>query len=943
MAQSTIMTMATSTEPSAFGPSHSQSHSHSQTRSQQLPSAALPALSTLPSADLEKIHEYQKIIEFRDTILAGKHPRIKVPASTQGKSSAIATSQPNAPSALESAPPSAPSLPSTSGVNEYHKENMQSFKTNSQQPAVAVGKPSSSANPAAASRAFGSGKTEINPVLLEKSDDLIKAELQLQRQRLEKSLRDQIEERKAAMKAALQQPEPLQDLDLSDIFAKALTVVQATSAPITSDANINSNATDSGDSFDDNTFYSSQHDTPELTASPRAPTPSQDVPMQLDAPESPPQNDAYSPTLHFNPAPFPIATLPLQQPQPHVGHSAPLVSGARSAGQFPQSNGAPAGNLPKQTRAPQVPFPGDESNRPRQARRRDEIEAQVISSGESGAASRCGDSGNTDSDQPTDSNRMQNLPQLSHNTGFRTREPPVVRAHNLSPYAPQPAHVSPLALAHQPHITQPDISVLQAAPAPVAALRQQQQQAITSPESSPQGDRGGKKKKNKKNKRKADNRTHTAPTSPDIKPEPRSPSPLSAPQFARPPKRQRPLQRQAEDLAYDEPILERPVSRVQREYHAPIPVQEERLPYGWERAEEPYARQLRYSVAPASQRPEHIVYEDRRPERIVYEERGPGGAPIQYVRRIQSPLGYTVPYGGSEERPMRSASYSVAQPIYQEASAYPRNGRVSVRPYLGRGRSRSPVMTERRSPPIMGPPIAPPTRILVDEYGRQYIEPIRPATTRPPVMPSNGPENPEIIYERAPVRAPSRMAGVDTFEQDGVIYRRASPAVPSRRVVTQPDYRGTEYRGYRERDYPVQPAHEHPREYVQYGGAADRRIPEDFTREYLPRSASVRPAETVPYGRLQSTRPEIPPRQYAASVHPEARREAMPPMIPDYGVRPVEAELPRREFSVRPVERYYERPLPRDDEVTYIERPRAAEPEVVYADDPRGPMYRQHG
>ena len=323
----------------------------------------------------------------------------------------------------------------------------------------------------------------------------------------------------------------------------------------------------------------------------------------------------------------------------------------------------------------------------------------------------------------------------------------------------------------------------------------------------------------------------------------------------------------------------------------------------------------------------------------MYEERGPEGAPVQYVRRIQSPPRYAVPYG-SEPRPMRSASYSVAQPVYQEASAYPVDGRTSVRPYHPRGRSRSPVMTDRRSPHM-----APPARIIVDEYGRQYIEPPRPASTVRPVstMPPNRSGEPEIIYERPSMRAASHMPGPDTFEQDGILYR-ASPAIPSRRVVTQPDYRGVEYRGYRERDYPIQPAREvPPQEYVQYGGAAERR-PEDFSREYFSRPISVRPAvEGDPYrGRLQSTRPEAPPRQYTSSVRPAAR-EIMPPVAHEYGARPTEADLPRREYSVRPVERYYERPLPpRDDEVTYIERPRAAQPEVVYADDPRGPVYH-HG
>ncbi|RYP65071.1 hypothetical protein DL769_006435 [Monosporascus sp. CRB-8-3] len=915
--------MTTTTAPSGFA------------RAPQIP-------STLSAADLEKIREYQKITEFRDTILAGRHPRIKVPAtSTQGKSVAIPPTQPNASPIAEGASSSTQTLRSVAAVNGYQKENMQSFKTNSQQPAIAAPGASSSLVPDT-SKALVAGKAEIDPILLEKSDDLIKAEIQLQRQRLEKSLRDQIEERRAAMKATLQQPESLKDLDLSDILAKALTVVQATAPPITSDANVAANNTDSSDSFDENTFYSSQHDTPELTASPRGQDASPDVQMQ-DTHGSPAQNDAYSPTLQFNPQPLSITTP--QSQQAHGGHSAPLVPGASSARQHPQSNEASVNEPTKQVAAAtQLSHTGGAPVLFRPPDRRDAIDAQVISSEESGAASRSGDSGNTDSDQPTDSNRTQNLRPLPHIADLRPREPPVVRAHDLSPYAPQPAHVSPLATAHQPPIPQPDISVLQAAPAPVTALRQQQH-TVTSPESSPQGDKGGRKKNKKKNKRKPEGRTHTAPGSPDIKPEPRSPSPPSAPQFARPPKRQRPLQRQAEEPAYDESIIERSISRVQREYRAPVPVQEERLPYAWERVEEPYARQLRYSVAPASQRPEHVVYEDRRPERVVYEERRLGDASVQYVRRIQSPPGYPVPHGASDARPMRSASYSVAQPVYGETSAYPSNGRTSVRPYPNRARSRSPVMTEGRSP-FMGPPTAAPTRVVLDQYGRQYIEPPRASTTirHFPAMPGNGPGEPEIIYERAPMPAASRMSGVDTFEQDGVIYRRASPAVASRRVVTQPDYPGAEYRSYRERDYPIQHAREPPPEFVPYRGAADRRVPEDYAREYIPRTASVRPAETVPYhGRLQSTRPEIAPREYASSVHPEARREPTRPVIREYSVRPTEAELPRREFSVRPAEGYYDRPLPRDEEVTYIERPRVAQPEIVYADDLRGQIYRQHG
>jgi hypothetical protein len=108
-------------------------------------------------------------------------------------------------------------------------------------------------------------KSEINPILLEKSDDLIKAEIQLQRQRLERALREQIEQQRITAKALLQTSESLPNFDISEVLSKALAIVHpSTTADAEPAVGVRSSASDS---FDENTFYSSQHDTPEPSSS----------------------------------------------------------------------------------------------------------------------------------------------------------------------------------------------------------------------------------------------------------------------------------------------------------------------------------------------------------------------------------------------------------------------------------------------------------------------------------------------------------------------------------------------------------------------------------------------------------------------------------------------------------------------------------------------------
>ncbi|KAL7627441.1 hypothetical protein AAE478_001634 [Parahypoxylon ruwenzoriense] len=870
--------------------------------------------AALTAVDLDEIQQYQNIVSFRDTVVSGKHPRIKVakPAIPQQATFQAATER--------VAPPSTQPLQSVPNVNTYQVGNMQSFKENSQQPAVPITATGSS-TPAIPGfpRSIGSGKAETNPVLLEKSGDLAKTHLQSQRQAIEKELREQFEQRKAFAKAPQQPSEQPADINIADILAKALTLVQATAPPSTIDPFTTVNTSDSNDSFDDNTFYSSQHESTEAPPSPRVQNPaSQEIRMH-GPPASTEQQVPYTPRqeqITFQPMHLPTSSS--YQPE-HIRSAQPVQIASSSSPPQPSSSNV---TTSAQDKPAETSYGKSITAQPRQAR---EVEVQVISS-DSRAASRSDNSRNTDSDQPADHSRIQKPRQLLPNAQFRQAASPLVRAHDLSPLAPQPAHVSPLATARRPPVAEPEISILQGTPAQVMALRQEHR-VVSSPESSPQREKNGKRRNNnnnkKRNKRKAETRAPDVPASPYIKPEPRSPSPLSAPHYAaRPPKRLRPSDRPGQELVYDDTRIGRPGSGSRQEQYTATHVQAERPPYDFEDVDDPYARPIRQSVAPASQRFERAVYEERRPD----------GTAVQYIRRVQTPRGFASPFSAMEPRPLRSASYSV-NPQYGEVPTYPRDGRMSVRPYADRARSRSPVIIERQSP-AMAPPGPPQARIVIDQYGRQYIEPPRASIAgRHSVVPVPRPGEREIFYERLPTRAPSRMPGGESFEEDGILYA-------PRRVITQPEY-GVDYRSYRERDYSVQPMGVPGQDFVPIRGAMERRVPEEISRDYLPRATSVRPSESVPYyNRLETIRSDIPSRQYAASVHPEVRREPAPPLIREYSVRPAERDVTRREFSVQPVERYYDRLPHTNGEVTYVEQPRAGQQEMVYADNSRRPVYQ---
>jgi hypothetical protein len=231
-------------------------------------SSSLPANEpTLTAAELREILEYEKIVQFRDAVLAGTHPRIKIAPHLVGKqvnNSSRSLSSPNNSNTTWRAS----ALKTTNrAVSTHHGTSSASQNNNispNNQRAGVNGHPTM----------FGSSKSEINPILLEKSDDLIKAEIQLQRQRVERALREQIEQQRLAAK--LQTSEGVPNFDVAEVLAKALAIVH----PSTTGAEPSMVArSPPSDSFDENTFYSSQHDTPVSSRS----SPGQQEPLEVQA------------------------------------------------------------------------------------------------------------------------------------------------------------------------------------------------------------------------------------------------------------------------------------------------------------------------------------------------------------------------------------------------------------------------------------------------------------------------------------------------------------------------------------------------------------------------------------------------------------------------------------------------------------------------------------
>ena len=879
------------------------------------------AITTAPSVgvagltkdELHEIQEYEKIIRFRDVVYSGAHPLIQIPPHLAGKSF-VKPSSPSTVLTPSNQPPTTFASTAQAAKPYTGKENggdgeklLDARRLTAGRPPVALGK---------------TNKSEINPILLEKSADLIKAEIQLHRQRLERSLRDQVDQRRISMKAASQISESLPDFDLSDVLSKAFTIVHPSTASEAGQSQ--GGRTPASDSFDDNTFYSSQHDTPEHGTSPRgggesgevyphtvplnAPDsgPSvvryQDEPQSFISKDAPPSNDVVPgfQELARNQISAPLNTL--QDPHP--------ASTLGAAGVNPSNEllKTATSNKPATDSARPIAEKQDFALTPR----------SNVSTPQGTAPSRLEAGERTGIYQ---GGRHAVPPQAASAPPKKRRlsleEPETVRNFNLSPVAPQPARVSPLATARAPVISQQAFTLQEnpAAITPPSHEVEADSATAGTPKTSKQA--GGRKGKGRRDA--TGNNPSSAiatPASPYIKPEPKSPSPFQSAPLPRPHKRQRQTQQQPAGLDYDEPsdtVVMQPIPRTRDARPRPVRRVDERPGEAME-IDHPQRQRMARDEPPS--------------RRIVSQE---------IYRDQPSPAMYAVPYPQYEQRPVRASSRMVSDTYYQEPQGYYREPATAPGGVIEiDDRSLSPII-------MAPPPRMAPSRIVVDEYGRQYYT-AAPNPPRQSVAPQPRIIEDNYYYDRPPPRAIRRPVQ-HAYEDDGIIYRRASPQyVPQRRVITlpenlaEPQYRQREYSTrpvatrppvedyaapgerepieIRQREYSTRPppARQPVDDYIRVPEGAPRRQPTHFEEpphEYQPRVASVRPeafrhemrGEYIP--RAQSIRPEPIHREYAASVRPEGRREIPSQIIREYSVRPGEQEVIRREYMPPPTMEEY--------------------------------------
>ncbi|KAK2606077.1 hypothetical protein QQS21_003472 [Conoideocrella luteorostrata] len=818
--------------------------------------------STKPSdREVFELDQYEKIVKIRDAIISGKRTAVTLPPSS---------SAPLEPLSLPKKAPKAETAPALRSEDKAFA-------------------PKASVKPAA------SGRSELNPIFLEKSDELIRAELQIQRRRLESALKEEVEQRRFVKTSRV---EPSSELDLSDVLAKALVLVQAADAPAADGETLTANAETTSDSLDESTFYSSRHDTPESHLTSRIRNSSQDIQatnFKSQHGDTPQQTNKHTPP-RFVPA-ADTSTAATHPPAiENNGHTAVKTTFASQMSIVPGLNNY-------------VQVAGSASG-PSQSTRAAPSQSDEVNPSHSHQQA-------TNSQLPPSTTRPQGI---YHHESHPPS--PLVRNHTLQPIAPQPTHPSCLnALASA------SSAVVEASrgaehrsavgtPAQVVALRTEQN-IVTSPDSSSQG---GKKKGKKKKKRKADRQGADAEAAPYIKPEPRSPSLLHAQSFIRPSKRQRHTQDPSAVHEYEPRYDPANVPDAGVQY-VTQPVRDHTLPIGHVGAAG-YPERVYSSATTGTLRYNNGQYYD--------DHWIPGEEPLQRQG-----------YPGDQQEHFSHRSTQSSRPASRIllAEPYP----VGAPPYR-EFRDGSSVAAHPDAETFIAPPRPAPTRILVDAYGREYIEPPhRPPSHLPVASPSRHGER-EVVYERFPLRSLSRHPAPGPYEDDGIVYAPPSRAYAlPRRIVTQPEYTTHDYRDASQREVSSrQPPGQG--EFVQVLAPQERRYGDDG---YGARPTSVRPVETVryqmppDYGRVHSVRPELQNApEYRASVHPDGHHEVLQPYRREYRSGPAQEPVMPRGFSVRPAERDQSGQLRGAEEIAFIERPNGTAQEMIYASDARREVYR---
>lgn len=183
----------------------------------------------------------QQILQIRDDVFASKHPRIHLPPKV------IEQVAPRPPQTTP------PSKPSTNGV-AHGSSAAQSFPPRPESSLQQTTQASEFVSPAQHIQRPYSAKSAssgIDPVLLTKSDHLIRAELQLKRQQIERTLKDQFDKKGRGN----DNEEREAHFNVEECLIQAHLRV-----PPVSGLQSTTNNSDGAESFDENSYYSSKAD-----------------------------------------------------------------------------------------------------------------------------------------------------------------------------------------------------------------------------------------------------------------------------------------------------------------------------------------------------------------------------------------------------------------------------------------------------------------------------------------------------------------------------------------------------------------------------------------------------------------------------------------------------------------------------------------------------------
>ena len=383
--------------------------------------------STAPQPNYDT--EYEKILTLRDEVFADKHPRLKslkkAPATAPAGLPVVLGT--NGASAIVSTDPTQNGVSATSSAYAAPTTNSTSQRAPTSLPV-----------------------SDFDPILLTKGPALVREEMLRKRRAIEQSLRDQISHKRQFSRQKLLQEEELPNFNVTQVLERAHNIVK----PVRfAEAKIANRPASSSESFDENDYYSSQVNSwtttePDRDASPKKQPsskgrePSGTQAMDIDIVEADQQASSRS---------QPVPNLTTSKKDEAAAQAARIAELEEKLRLATEKNA----NLSRVQTPPQEGVIEEPEYSPP-----DVQQPSLVPQAQSHVSTL-----NADRDQlrePAPRRSSRPLPPQSREYAARNEPVPspiqndmrIVRNHITSPLAPQPARVSPLAVAKAPPVSQ---------------------------------------------------------------------------------------------------------------------------------------------------------------------------------------------------------------------------------------------------------------------------------------------------------------------------------------------------------------------------------------------------------------------------------------------------------------------------------------------------------